>query len=261
MSEKAILSEVTENIGYMTINRPEKFNTFTKEVLMEIEKLLSRWREDMECRAVIITGAGDKAFSSGADVHAFLKEREKVMGIEWSRCGQRVFAMFDELGKPSIAALNGLTLGGGLELALACTFRFASSEARLGFPEVTLGFAPGWGGTQRAARLIGKTRALELILTGEIIDAERALALGIVNRVVPRDGLMKACEEMAQKIAKNAPLAIRFAMEAVNEGLNIPLQSGLTLESILAPMSCLTEDAKEGITAFFEKRKPDFKGR
>lgn len=261
MSEKALLSEVRDNIGYITINRPENFNSFTKEALTEMEGLLSRWREDTECRAVIITGAGDKAFSSGADIDAFLKEREKVMGVEWSRCGQRVFAMCDELGKPSIAALNGLTIGGGLELALACTFRLACREARFGFPEITLGFMPGWGGTQRAARLIGKTRALELILTGEIIDSEQALALGLVNRVVPREELMKACEEMAQKIIKNAPLAIRFAMQAVNEGLNTTLKSGFILESTLAPLSCLTEDAEEGITAFRGKRKPVFKGR
>ena len=261
MNEKALLFEIRDKVGYITMNRPEKLNSLTKETLMDMEVLLSRLREDSECKSVIITGAGDKAFTSGADLDTFLKGREKVMGIEWSRYGQRLFAMFDELGKPTIAALNGLTLGGGLEIALACTFRFACPEARLGFPEITLGFIPGWGGTQRMPRLIGKARALELILTGEIIDAEKALSFGLVNRVVPRHELMKACEEMAQKIAKNAPLAIRFAMEAVNEGLNMPLKEGLILESTLAPMSCLTEDAEEGITAFLEKRKPDFKGR
>ena len=261
MSNNAILFEIRDKIGYITINRPEKLNSLTKETLMDMEVLLSSLREDPECKSVIITGAGDKAFTSGADLDTFLKGREKAMGIEWSRSGQRLFAMFDELGKPTIAALNGLTLGGGLEIALACTFRFACPEARLGFPEITLGFIPGWGGTQRLPRLIGKANALELILTGDIIDAEKALGFGLVNRIVPRHELMKTCEEIAQKIAKNAPLAIRFAMEAVNEGLNMPLKEGLILESTLAPMSCLTEDAEEGINAFLEKRKPDFKGR
>lgn len=261
MSGRALLFEIRDDIGYITINRPEKLNILTIEALTDMEVLLSRLREDSECNSVIITGAGDKAFTGGADLDTFLKGREKAMGIDWSRYGQRLFAMFDDLGKPTIAALNGLTLGGGLEIALACTFRFACPEARLGFPEITRGFIPGWGGTQRMPRLIGKTRAMELILTGEIIDAEKALAYGLVNRIVPRHELMNTCEEMAQKIAKNAPLAIRFAMEAVNEGMDMPLKEGLILESALASMSCLTEDAEEGISAFLEKRKPDFKGR
>jgi len=262
MSETELLCEVKESIGYIKINRLKGFNNFNKSALAELENILVEWKTNENCRAVIISGAGEKAFCSGADVNVFIEEREKAMGgLEWSREGQRVFAKFDDLGKPSIAAVNGVAFGGGFELALACTFRIASQKARFRFPEITLGFIPGWGGTQRAARLLGKTKALELLLTGDMIDADQACALGIVNRVVTPEALIETCEEMARKIIKNAPTAIRFAIEVVSEGLNLPLGSGMKLESSMASMACLSEDAKEGINAFFEKRKPVFKGR
>lgn len=261
MRETELLCELKEGIGVITINRPEQFNNLNRPALGQLEETLIAWKRDEACRAIIITGAGEKAFCSGADAHVFIEERDKSMGIDWSRDGQRVFSLLDDLGKPSIAAVNGIALGGGFELALACTFRIASQKARFGFPEITLGFIPGWGGTQRAARLLGKAKALELLLTGDTISASEAHTLGIVTQVVSAESLLEECREMTRKIIKNAPLAIRFAMEAVCEGLNLPLGGGLAIESDLASFACLSEDAKEGLKAFFEERKPVFRGR
>jgi enoyl-CoA hydratase len=261
MTEKNLLCNVTNGIGYITINRSRKFNSLSKETLEELAEALNDWKDDKNCRVVIITGAGNKAFSSGADLNDILEERKKGRGMGWAREGQKIFAILDGLGKPSIAAVNGTAFGGGFELSLACTFRIASENARFAFPEIKIGFIPGWGGTQRALRLIGKARALELILTGTSIDANQAYSLGIVSQVVPSEGLMAACEDLARKVMKNAPLAIKSALQSVNEGIDMSLEDGLSLESKLASTAALSEDAEEGINAFLEKREPVFKGR
>lgn len=260
MNEAEILLDKDQGIWTITLNRPSHMNSFNKTALQSLAEYLRLAKESTDCSVVVITGQGPKAFSSGADVHTFLEEKKQALGIDWSKLGQNVFAMLDEIGKPSIAAINGIAFGGAFELALACTFRIASEEARFSFPEINLGFIPGWGGTQRATRLLGPAVALELILTGSVIDASRALALGIVSQVVPGDRLMETAREFALKMVGKPPLAIRFALEAVHAGLDVPLKEGLKLEGGLAAMAVLSEDGQEGIKAFFEKRKPVFRG-
>ena len=262
MTSDQILYERKDGIGYVTFNRPEYLNSFKRETVDLLTTMLLECKEDPGCRALIFTGSGDKAFSAGADVATFLEEKKRALGgREWSRHGQGALRLLDTLGKPSIAAINGLAIGGGLEIALACTFRIASGKARFGFPEVGLGFLPGWGGTQRAARLIGKARAMELVLCGDYIDAERAYALGLVNSVVPPEELIGACEQLAGRIIRHSPIAVKVCMEAVHYGVYLPLEEGLVLESNLGGLACDSEDAKEGLTAFLEKRKPLFTGR
>jgi enoyl-CoA hydratase len=262
MTDEHILYERKNGIGYFTFNRPDALNSFRRETVSLLAGMLLDCKEDPDCRALIFTGSGDKAFSAGADVPTFLEAKKKPLGgREWSRHGQAAFCLLDMLGKPSIAAINGLAIGGGLEFALACTFRIASGKARFGFPEVSLGFLPGWGGTQRAARLIGKARTMELVLCGDYIDAERAYAIGLVNSVVPPEELMGACEDLAGRIMRHSPIAVRVCMEAVHYGVYLPLEEGLVLESNLGGLACDSEDAKEGLTAFLEKRKPVFRGK
>lgn len=262
MAETLILKELKGEIGYITINRPEALNCFNKPALDALEEILLEWKEDEKCRALIITGAGLKAFSAGADVGTFIEEVAKPLGgREWSRYGQAVFNIFDSLGKPSIAAVNGVAVGGGFELALACTFRIASQKARFGFTEIARGFLPGWGGTSRITRLLGKAKTAELILTGELLSAEAAMATGVVTRVVPPEELMAACEELAGKIVKNSPIAVRVALEAIHHAQYLSLEESLILESNLGGLACCSEDAKEGLKAFLEKRNAVFKGR
>lgn len=260
MHENDLLLHKENGVWIIYLNRPEHLNSFTKPLLEKLGGCFKDAKKDPACRAVIITGKGPKAFSSGADVHTFLAERTRALGTDWALFGQNVFAQLDDLGKPSIAAVNGLAFGGAFELALACTFRVAAENARFCFPEINLGFLPGWGGTQRATRLLGPTTALELILTGEIITAEKALALGVVSRVLAADDLLNAAKELAARVTDKPPLAVRFALEAVLRGQNMPLNEGLRLEAGLAAMAVLSPDAQEGITAFLEKRKPSFKG-
>ena len=262
MGDANILYEIKNNIGYLTINRPKFLNAVNKELLIEIVDVLSQWKEDDNCRAVILTGAGDKSFSPGADINVFIDYSKKALGgREWSRYGQVAVQHIENLGKPSIAALNGMTMGGGLELALACTFRIAAENIRLGLPEVGVGIMPGWGGTQRITRIVGKTKAMELVLTGEPISAEDALRIGLVSMVVPAGDLILASERFLRRIIKNAPVAIKLAIEVINSAADLPLSEGLALESNLAGILCTTEDGREGIQAFTEKRKPVFKGR
>ncbi|MGD0231427.1 MAG: enoyl-CoA hydratase-related protein [Syntrophorhabdales bacterium] len=257
-----ILYELKENIGFITINRPKFMNAVNKETVKSLLDVLAACANDPACRVVVVTGAGQKAFSAGADINVFMEERKNTFGgREWSRLGQRVLAVFDRLGKPSIAAVDGLCAGGGCEIALACTFRIASEKARFGFPEVSVGILPGWGGTQRLIHIVGKAKTLELVLTGDIIGADEALKMGLVNRVVPAEGLFDAARELAKKIGRNAPLAVSLALEAINDGVDLSLQQGLILESNLAGLLCTTDDAKEGIQAFVEKREPRFKGK
>jgi enoyl-CoA hydratase len=211
-------------------------------------------------RVVILTGAGEKAFVAGADIGE-LGEQSPVAAKEYTHRGQAVVDAIEDLGKPVIACVNGFALGGGCELALACTMRIASDNAKLGQPEVKLGLIPGYGGTQRLARLVGKGIAMQLVLTGEMISAQEAHRIGLVNEVVPAAELIPRAEAIAAKIIANAPLAIQYAMEAVNHGLDLPLADGLFLEATLFAVCCATEDKNEGTKAFLEKRPAQFKGR
>jgi enoyl-CoA hydratase len=209
---------------------------------------------------VILTGAGEKAFVAGADINE-LAVQTPVQGKERSQFGQKVLDLMENLGKPVIAAINGYALGGGCELAMACTFRIASENARLGQPEVKLGIIPGYGGTQRLPRLVGKGLAMELVLTGEMISAEEAHRIGLVNHVTSKEELLPTAEKIARQMMANAPLAIRFCLEAVNSGLEMPQDEAMLLEATLFGLICTTEDMREGTRAFVEKRKANFQGK
>jgi enoyl-CoA hydratase len=262
MSESEILYETKDGVGYITVNRPDASNSFAKSTVDRLTDILGRCKDDDACRAVIITGAGNKAFCAGADVNTFLEEVAKPMGgREWSRYGQVAFNMLDRLGKPSVAAINGLALGGGFELALACTFRIASAQAKFGFTEIAFGFLPGWGGTGRIVKLIGKAKAAELILTGDLIDAEKALGMGLVNKVVAPEELISVAQALVARIVRHSPIAIKVSLESLHYAQYLPLEEAQILESNLGGLACDSEDAKEGLNAFMEKRKPSFKGR
>ncbi len=260
MSDELVLLEKTPPLAVITINRPKALNALNSSVLSQLEQTLDQINEDEEVRVVIITGAGEKAFVAGADI-AEMSKMSPLEGTNFSRYGQLVFKKIQELKKPVIAAVNGYALGGGSELALSCDFAYASENAKFGLPEVTLGIFPGFGGTQRLPRLIGKGRAKELILTGKMISAQEAYEMGIVNKVVPLDKLMEAVKEVAMQIAKNGPIALAVAKDLVDVGYDIPLDDGCILESRSFGMCCSTEDKKEGMQAFLEKRKPVFTGR
>jgi enoyl-CoA hydratase len=259
MAYENLLYEKKDGIGTVTFNRPKVLNALNRRTVEELGECLGAAREDREVRALILTGAGEKAFISGADINE-LAQRTAIDGKEFSLFGQNVFRRLETLGKPSIAAINGYALGGGCELALACTIRIASRTARMGQPEVKLGILPGYGGTQRLARLCGKGVAHELILSGEMISAEEALRIGLVNHVVEPGELLPAAEALARKIAANAPLAVQFAMEAIEQGMEMPQEEGLFLEATLFGLSCASEDMREGTRAFLEKRPAQFKG-
>lgn len=260
MAYENLLYEKKDQIGYITFNRPKLLNALNRKTMEELGDLLSVARDDAEVRVLILTGAGEKAFIAGADINE-LAQRTAIDGKEFSLFGQGVLHMLETMGKPSIAAINGYALGGGCELALACTIRLASRTAKLGQPEVKLGIIPGYGGSQRLARLCGKGVAHELVLSGEIISAEEALRIGLVNRVVEPAELIPAAEALAKKIIANAPLAVKFAMEAIEHGMEMPQEEGLFLEATLFGLCCATEDMREGTRAFLEKRSAQFKGR
>lgn len=257
---KTLIYEKKENIGLLTINRPEKLNAISNELISELKKLLDEIENDGELRVLIITGAGDKAFVAGADIKE-LVDRDARLGRRISKERQEVFSRIENLPVPVIAAVNGYALGGGLELALACSIRICSEKAQFGAPEVKLGIIPGDGGTQRLPRLVGLGRAMEMILTGDFIDAQEAYRIGLVNKVLPQEELMDKAMELAKKIASRPPLAVRFAKEAVNRSQEGDAASGFALESYLHALSCTTEDKKEGVSAFLEKRKGKFKGK
>jgi enoyl-CoA hydratase len=246
-------------IGILTINRPEKLNALSNVLISELRALLADIESDDELRVLILTGAGDKAFVAGADIGE-LVERDARLGRKVSRERQDVFSRLENLPVPSIAAINGYALGGGLELALACSIRICSERAQFGAPEVKLGIIPGDGGTQRLPRLVGKGKAMEMILTGDFIDAQEAFRIGLVNRVVPHENLLETTMELAKKIASRPPLAVKYAKEAVNQSEG-GSESGYALESYLHALTCTTEDKKEGVSAFLEKRKGEFKGK
>jgi enoyl-CoA hydratase len=247
-------------LGVITINRPKVMNALSNALVEEFDKVFDLVESDEELRALIITGEGDKAFMAGADIRE-LEARDFIKGRQQTRRRQEVFNRLAEMKVPVIAAVNGFALGAGLELAVACTLRVAVEEAKFGSPEVNLGIIPGDGATQRLPRLVGFGRAMELVLTGDFIDAAEAYRIGLVNQVVPQAELMEAAKKLAGKIAKKAPLAIQFAKEAVNRSLEVGIYEGLAHESYLHALACATEDKKEGVQAFLEKRKPDFKGK
>ncbi len=259
MAYQTLLCEKRNAIAYVTINRPEKLNALNHQVMTELLDCFKNLHTDDEVRVVILTGSGEKAFVAGADINE-LARQAPVEGKTMAQFGQRVFYLIENLGKPVIAAINGFALGGGCELAMACTLRVAAETARLGQPEVKLGLIPGYAGSQRLPRLIGKSRALELILTGESVPAAEAHRLGLVNQVVPAAELPAAAEKLAQKIIANAPLAIKFALEAVNHGMEMIATEGQILEATLFGLCCTTDDMKEGTRAFLEKRPPKFTG-
>ncbi len=260
MAYENILYEKKDGIAYITFNRPKVLNALNRQTVEELRHALLEARDDASVRVLILTGAGEKSFVAGADIGE-LAVQTPVKGKEFSLYGQSVFHLLETMGKPSICAINGFGLGGGCELALSCTIRIASKTAKLGQPEVKLGILPGYGGTQRLARLCGKGVAHELCLTGEMITAEEALRIGLVNHIHEPAELLSAAEAMAKKIMANAPLAVKYAMEAIERGVETPQEEGLFLEATLFGLSCSTEDMREGTKAFLEKRPAEFKGQ
>jgi enoyl-CoA hydratase len=255
-----VLYEKKDAIAYVTVNRPKVLNALNTPTWKDLRAAFEDARGDTAIRGVILTGAGNKAFIAGADIgelaHVAAFEAEQS-----SRFGQEVLDLIENLGKPVIAAVNGYALGGGCETAMACTIRLAVDTARFGQPEVALGLVPGGGGTQRLPRLVGKGRALQLILSGEMINAQEAYRIGLVNEIVPAADLVPRAEAILKKIASNAPIAVKFALEAANKGLETSQGEGLLLEASYFGLCAATEDKKEGTTAFLEKRTPQFHGR
>ena len=251
--------EVKGHIATITMNRPEAMNALNEKVLRELKEVVAQVRDDPEVRVVIITGEGP-AFVAGADIRAMMA-KSLIEIREFTQFGHGVLYDIEKLEKPVIAAINGFALGGGLELALACDIRLASTEARMGFPEVGLGIFPGLGGTQRATRLIGKGRACELIFTGSQIGAEEAASIGLVNRAVPPQQLMPEARRMATRIARQGPIAVGRAKAAINQALQGGLDAGLAFELEAVTQTFGTEDQNEGMTAFLERRRPEFKGQ
>ncbi|MBI4265612.1 MAG: enoyl-CoA hydratase/isomerase family protein [Acidobacteria bacterium] len=260
MSFENLLLERDGPTAVLTINRPRVLNALNTSTLDELRRAVLDLEHDSAVRVVLLTGAGDKAFAAGADINELATLRP-VDGKEHARRGQHVFDLIANLGKPVIAAINGYALGGGCELALACTLRLAADTARLGQPEIHLGLIPGYAGTQRLPRLVGKGVALDLLLTGRQIAADEALRIGLVNRVVPAADLMAESRALAADLAARPPVAAQYILEAVNRGLELPLDAGQFLEATLFGLVASTDDMREGTNAFLEKRKPAFKGR
>jgi enoyl-CoA hydratase len=255
-----VLYEKKGAVAYITLNRPQVLNALNQRTWEELRAAFEDARDDAEVRGIIVTGAGDKAFAAGADISELAKATA-VEAEKSSSYGQEVLNLVESLGKPVIAAVNGFALGGGCETAMACTIRVASENAKFGVPEVTLGLIPGCGGTQRLPRLVGKGRALQLILSGGMIGADEAYRIGLVNEVVPAADLISRAEAILKPILANAPLSVKFALEAVNNGLNTTVTEGLALEASYFGLCAGTEDKKEGTAAFLQKRKAQFQGR
>lgn len=250
----------TDAVRVITITRPTKLNALNRETLTELHGTLDTLAADPALRVLIVTGAGPKAFVAGADIAEF-EALTPDEAVRYARLGQAVCERLETLPVPSIAAINGYALGGGCELALACTFRLMADTARLGLPETSLGLLPGFGGTQRLARAIGTQRALELMLTGRQVPADEAVALGLVLRAVPAEALLAEAQALADQLAARAPLALRYVREAVAAGLDRPLADGLATEARLFGLAASTADMREGVRAFLEKRSPTFTGR
>jgi enoyl-CoA hydratase/carnithine racemase len=260
MAYENLLYEKRDGIAYITFNRPKVLNALNRKTVEELQHALLEARADDSVRVLILTGAGEKSFVAGADIGE-LAVQTPVNGKEFSLFGQGVFHLLETMGKPSICAINGFALGGGCELALSCTIRIASRTAKLGQPEVKLGLLPGYGGSQRLARLCGKGVAHEICLTGEMITAEEAQRIGLVNHIYEPAELIPAAEAMAKKIIANGPIAVKFTMEAIERGMEMAQEEGLFLEATLFGVACATEDMREGTKAFLEKRAPQFKGK
>ncbi len=255
-----VLYEKRGAIAYVTVNRPKVLNALNQRTWADLRTVFEDARDDASVRGVIVTGAGDKAFIAGADISE-LASLTAVEAEDSTRDGQAVLDLIENLGKPVIAAVNGFALGGGCETAMACTIRVASENAKFGQPEVRLGIIPGAGGTQRLPRLVGKGRALQLILSAEIISAQEGYRIGLVNEVVPSADLITRAEAILAQINSNAPLAVKFSLEAVNQGLETSQSEGLLLESSLFAICAASEDKREGTSAFLEKRAPEFHGQ
>ena len=247
-------------LAIITVNRPEVMNAMNNALVEEFAQAFKEAENDNEVKALILTGEGNKAFMAGADIKE-VQARDFVLGRSQTRRRQEVLNMLQEMPKPVIAAINGFALGAGLETALACTLRIASSNAKLGSPEVNLGIIPGDGATQRLPIMIGFGRAMEMVLTARMVDAEEAYRIGLVNKVVPQEELMAEAKKLANTIISKSPLAIQYAKEAVNRSMEVGLYEGMAHESYLHALACATEDKKEGVAAFLEKRKPEYKGK
>ena len=247
-------------IAYVTLNRPKVLNALNQRTWEDLKAAFEDARDDAAVRGVILTGAGDKAFIAGADINE-LAQITAIEAEKSSTFGQGVLNLIENLGKPVIATVNGFALGGGCETAMACTIRIAAENAKFGQPEVKLGVIPGGGGTQRLPRLVGKGRAFQLILSGEIITAQEAYRIGLVNEVVPAADLITRAEGILNQIFVNAPVAVKYSLEAVNKGMEASLAEGLALEASLFGLCAGTDDKKEGTQAFLEKRKPQFQGK
>src|SRR2546427_10202086 len=260
MTFSNILFEKKNSIAYVTVNRPKVLNALNMATMEELRAAFHDIKNDAGVRVVILTGAGEKAFIAGADIGELAKH-DAVSGKEYTHRGQSVLNLIENLGKPVIACINGFALGGGCEIALACTIRLAAENAKFGLPEVKLGIIPGYGGTQRLPRLVGKGVALHLILTGGMIGAQEAYRIGLVNEVVSGAELIGRAEAILKQIAANAPLSVKYALQAVNNGVETSLSEGLLLEASLVAICTSTEDKKEGTSAFLEKRPAKFQGR
>ncbi len=260
MELKNILYETKEKIATITINRPDKLNALNKETVREISLTLDEAEKDENVRVIIITGSGDRAFSAGADINE-MKDKTPIELKKSCQDTQEMMNKVEYLDKPVIAAINGYALGGGLELAMACDFRIATENARVGQTEINIGLIPGWGGTQRLPRFVGKAIAKEMIFTGKMIDAKNAERLGLVNFVVPADQLKSAVKQFGEELRNRAPVAVKLAKELINNSIETDLRIGMMHETEAFGILSSTEDVKEGIAAFLEKRKPEFKGK
>ena len=260
MPYETLLLDRDTPVAVVTLNRPKALNALNRQLIAELDDVLARVQADAAIRALVVTGAGDRAFAAGADISELA-----ALGPDAARAfattGQAVFARLESLGKPSVAAVNGFALGGGCELAMACTLRVAAESAQFGQPEIDLGLLPGFGGTQRLTRLVGRGRALDLLLRGHRITATEAERIGLVNIVVPTASLMERARGLAGELASKAPLAVRYVLAAVHEGADLPLDAANRIEAAYFGLAAATGDMREGTRAFLEKRKPAFEGR
>ena len=260
MELKNIIFEKEGNIGILTINRPEALNALNSETLEDLNNVIEHIENENDVYVVILTGAGEKAFVAGADISE-MKDLNEKQGKEFGILGNKVFRRLENLDKPLIAAINGFALGGGCEISMACDIRIASSKAKFAQPEVGLGITPGFGGTQRLPRLVGIGKAKELIYTGDIIKADEALRIGLVNKVVEPEMLMEEAKKMARKIALNAPIALKLCKDAINRGIQVDIDTGINIEAEDFGKCFSTEDQKEGMNAFVERREKNFKNK
>ena len=260
MNFENLLLERDGAVAILTVNRPKVLNALNMQTLDELRRAILELKRDDGVRAVVLTGAGEKSFIAGADINE-LATQTPVSGREHAMTGQHILDLIEQMGKPVIAAINGFALGGGCELAMACTIRVAAETAKLGQPEINLGLIPGYAGTQRLTRIIGRGRALELLLSGDQVSAQEAHRLGLVNRVVPAADLMTEAKKLATTLAAKAPIAVRYILESVNKGVDMPFAQAQVFEATLFGLVASTEDMREGTKAFLEKRKAEFKGK